>query len=65
MKANFADKYLIADYMGCFGNFNLDDPICNRHCAICIRCAIERDQNTRMEILHDLASYDELFLKIQ
>ncbi len=41
-------------YVGCFGEFNPEDRICRKFCALCIRCAIESDQVTKMEILEDL-----------
>ena len=65
MKREFIDNSLVADHLGCFGNFNLEDPTCKTFCTINIRCAIERDQNVRIEILQELASSDDLYLKIQ
>jgi hypothetical protein len=47
---------------GCFGNYQSEDPICRRHCAICIRCAIERDQAIYLEILEEAAASDDLLL---
>jgi hypothetical protein len=41
-------------HVGCFGEFNPEDQICRKFCALCIRCAIESDQVTKMEILEDL-----------
>ena len=45
---------LLDQHIGCFGEFNPEDRICSKHCALCLRCAIESDQVTRMEILEDL-----------
>ena len=45
---------VLEHYVGCFGEFNPEDRICSKHCALCLRCAIESDQVTRMEILEDL-----------
>ena len=59
------DETLLDDHVGCFGNFNNHDPICTRLCALSLRCAIEGDQQTRIEILEDLVSSDVMFLKIQ
>jgi hypothetical protein len=47
------------DHLGCFGNFNVEDAICKKFCALSLRCAIERENNARMEILEDMLSYDE------
>ena len=45
--------------LGCFGSFQSEDPICRSHCAIRIRCAIERDQKIYLEIYEELASEDD------
>ena len=47
------------DHLGCFGNFNVEDNICRKFCVLSLRCAIERENNARMEILEDMLSYDE------
>jgi hypothetical protein len=65
MKKAHMDKSLIIEHIGCFGSFSLDDPVCKTLCAINLRCAIERDQNDRIEILQELAFSDELYIKIQ
>ena len=65
MKEVCFDKTLIAEHLGCFGQFSLEDPVCKNHCAVNLRCAIERDQNDRFEILQELALSDQIYLKIQ
>ena len=59
------DKSLLTDHLGCFGDFSLEDPICKTVCAINMRCAIERDQIDRIEILQELAFSDDLYVKVQ
>ncbi len=65
MKIEGLDKSIVADHLGCFGNFSLEDPVCKTFCAINVRCAIERDQNDRIEILQELAFSNDLYMKIQ
>ncbi len=65
MKKVRLDKSLIAEHLGCFGQFALEDPVCKTYCAVNLRCAIERDQNDRIEILQELAFSDEIYMKIQ
>ena len=65
MKKVRLDKSIIAEHLGCFGSFSLEDPVCKKLCAVNLRCAIERDQNDRIEILQELAFSDELYMKIQ
>lgn len=48
-------------HLGCFGDFDITDPICKQFCALNLRCAIESDQNARMEILEDLISPDGMY----
>jgi len=53
------------DYLGCFGDFNSEDPVCIKHCALRLSCAIEQDQNIKQEILEDLIAYEGSTIKIQ
>jgi len=53
------------DHLGCFGNFNIEDNVCRKFCALSLRCAIENDQNSRMELLEDLLSAENLNERIQ
>jgi hypothetical protein len=55
----------IDDHLGCFGNFNIEDPICKKLCALRLRCTIDRNKNTRMELLEDLIFSSEMVIKIQ
>ena len=50
---------------GCFGDFRSEDRICRRHCAIRIRCAIERDQKIYVEVCEEMAEADNVMLKFQ
>ena len=65
MKKELNNKIPLDDHLGCFGDFNIEDPICKKFCALSLRCVIERDQNVRMEILEDLVSPDGMFIKTQ
>jgi hypothetical protein len=46
--------------LGCFGNFRFEDLICRVHCAIRIRCAIERDQQISTEVFEEMDAGDDL-----
>jgi hypothetical protein len=65
MKDNKAGKIMLDDHLGCFGEFKGEDRICRRFCSLSLRCAIERDQNEQMELLEDLVSTENVFMKIQ
>jgi hypothetical protein len=63
MLKNLGKNVSLDDYVGCFGNFNRKNVICKRYCALNLRCAIENEQNVRMELLEDLVASEGLFLK--
>ncbi len=53
-------------HTGCFGNFRFEDAICRKHCAIRLRCAIERDDKMLLEVVEEMdVGVDEFFLKFQ
>ena len=60
------EAILKKDYhFGCFGDYNVKNPICHKHCVLRLRCAIEKDQNLRVELLEDLMESQNLETKIQ
>ena len=63
-KAGLEGKEL-DQYLGCYGSFTTEDPICQKHCALSLRCAIEKDHHTQMELLEDLISPSGYSLKMQ
>ncbi|MEE8430470.1 MAG: hypothetical protein V3S16_04405 [Candidatus Desulfatibia sp.] len=65
MKKEFVNKTSINDHLGCFGNFNLEDSICKKFCALSLRCAIDRERDIRLELMEDLMSSDCMLIKIQ
>ena len=58
------DAYL-KEHRCSFGEFNTQDRICRKYCALNLRCAIEQEQNARMEILEDLVTWEEMWSKFQ
>jgi len=63
-KADVGGKEL-DQYLGCYGSFTAEDPVCQTHCALSLRCAIEKDHHTQMELLEDLISPSGYSLKMQ
>ena len=59
------DRRSVDRHLGCFGEYDSEDGICRRLCALRLRCAIEHDQNIRLELLEDLMSYEEISTKMQ
>jgi len=58
-------KMHLFDQLDCFGGFQKGNPICRKYCALNIRCAIEQDQNSRMELFEDMMAVEEQFSPIQ
>jgi hypothetical protein len=48
------------DDLGCLGEFNSEDRMCFKFCALSLRCAIESNHHIRAEILEELM-YSETF----
>jgi len=65
MRKELMRSVLLDNYLGCFGGFNSNDTVCKKFCALNLRCAIEQEQNTRMELLDELVSDNSLYLKVQ
>jgi len=53
------------DYAGCFGDYNPEDPICRKFCALSIRCIIERDQIDMMEMMDEFPVSESMFVTVQ
>lgn len=53
------------DYLDCFGEYKRSNPLCSKHCALRLRCAIEQDQILRLELIEDLVTIDGQIIKIQ
>ncbi len=62
------DKPVMAsfiDQLDCFGDYDRTNTLCAKHCVIRLRCAIEQDQNLKLELLSDLAGADDMIGTIQ
>ena len=51
--------------LGCFGHFRTEDRVCRNHCAIRIRCAVERDRKIVLEVMSEMNAGDDLPVKLQ
>jgi len=65
MKKESLTQSALDHHIGCFGEFNRSDRVCTACCALRLRCAIEREQSIRMEIIDELVSADQMVVKIQ
>jgi len=65
MIKELVNQISLDDHLGCLGNFNIQDPLCKKLRALSLQCSIDRDKNARLELLEDLISYSDVFIKIQ
>jgi hypothetical protein len=52
-------------HLGCYGLFNITDPLCRGLCALRLRCAIDHEQRQRIELLEDLIAAESFSERIQ
>jgi hypothetical protein len=52
-------------YLECYGSYSAEDTVCQKKCALSLRCAIEKDHHAQMELLEDFISSEGYLLKIQ
>jgi len=64
MKKELMNKISLDEHLDCFGNFNIENPICKTFCALSLRCVIDRDKTIKMDLLEDLISSSGIFSKI-
>ena len=49
----------------CFGTYNREERVCTGLCALRLRCAIEYERNSRLELLEELIAAEEPFSTTQ
>ena len=66
MNQTTTDLAMAIEGSDCMGTYSINDPQCSKHCVLRLRCAIEKEQNLRMELIEELvASDNELGGKLQ
>ncbi len=53
------------DQVDCFGSFTKSNPLCAKHCALRIRCAIEQEQLLRTELIEELVDAEDVLGRMQ
>ena len=54
MKKALTVRDALDQYLGCLGEFNIEDPVCRQFCALRLRCAVDNGQKERAELLEEL-----------
>lgn len=65
MTRNHGAISVFFDQLDCFGDYDRASTLCAKHCVIRLRCAIEQEQNLKLELLSDLAAADDMVGTIQ
>ena len=52
-------------FLECFGSFNAENKVCLQSCSLNLRCAIEKEEQMRMELLEEITTPDGATLKVQ
>jgi hypothetical protein len=65
MKTDPTLRGSVADFLGCFGQYRQGHPVCRQQCILSLRCAIEQDQNSRIEVIEDLLSLENAPSRLQ
>lgn len=63
MKKVLTARDPLDQYLGCIGEFNIEDPVCRQFCALRLRCAVDYGQKERVELLEELFDGGDLPLK--
>ncbi len=57
---------LVSDvHLNCFGEFRVSDDVCRTHCSLSIKCLIEKNQNTQMEIFEEMMAAEMMSVRLQ
>ena len=57
---------LVSDvHLNCFGEFRISDAVCKHYCVLCIKCLIEKNQNTQMEIFEEMMAAEFMSVRLQ
>ena len=65
MMLDINSETLLNDALDCMGEFNREDNICRHRCALRLRCAIEHNQKTRLELIEDFMASSDTFITFQ
>ena len=52
------------DVPDCFGEFNKNNKLCSKYCAISVRCCVLTSQSPKIDILERLLDQDQFVVKL-
>jgi hypothetical protein len=51
----------LARHLDCFGVFDMTDPVCRNHCALCLKCIIEKNRKFQVDVMDDILTGETVF----
>jgi hypothetical protein len=63
MKKGLIERDRLGRYLQCYGEFNIEDPVCRTLCALRLRCAVDCEQREQMDLMEDLFISDDIRVK--
>lgn len=54
----------LGKHLDCFGAFDMSDPVCKKHCILCLRCIIEKNKNFEMDMVDDATFYEAVSMRL-
>ena len=63
MKKELFECGRLGRYLQCYGEFDMEDPICKTLCALRLRCAVDYGQREQMDLMESLSFCDDIRVK--
>jgi hypothetical protein len=63
MKKGLIECDHLGRYLQCYGEFDMEDPVCRTLCALRLRCAVDYAQREEIDLLEGLSISDDIRVK--
>ena len=65
MNDSIKNDVSLDDYLGCMGEFNMSNIICKKFCCINLKCIIEHNKSIQTELMEELFSAPDEYIRLQ
>jgi len=65
MENRLMELEMLDDQIGCIGEYDPEDEVCTKHCALKLRCVIAYNKNLRLEVIEDIVASNDAYIKTQ
>jgi len=63
MKKELIERDRLGRYLQCYGEFDVEDPVCKTLCALRLRCAVDYSQREQMDLMEGLFVAEDIRVK--